>query len=426
MKYISTRGSSPPVLFSEALLKGLAPDGGLYVPEIYPSASTPSLTADPKILYQPWLQGDPLQESLAQICDTAFNFPAPLSFLKTGMALLELYHGPTAAFKDFGAQFLSACIARIPKLQPSTVLVATSGDTGGAVAAAFFRKPGIQVVILYPKDKISPFQERQLTTWGENIKAVAVRGTFDDCQKLVKAALTFTALHATENLTPLLSANSINLGRLLPQTSYYAASSLEFLAKTGKIPGYIIPTGNLGNAVAALWAKKMGFPIREVVLATNSNLTLSNYFQTGVWKPQPSVKTLANAMDVGNPNNRERLNHLYPDFQALSQDVRVVSVSDEQIARTIRGEAKRNNHVFCPHTATAVFAATQLQGDWILVSTAHPGKFSEIIEPLIGRPVSLPPKLALLLNKKQHKNEIDAELDSLRIYLNFSALSPKQ
>jgi threonine synthase len=422
MKYISTRGKSPPVLFSEALRQGLAPDGGLYVPQVYPTFpptnQTSILEEGFAPLFRPWLEGDPLQESLTEICEAAFNFPVPLTFLQNDIAILELHHGPTAAFKDFGARFLSECVTRIPNLHPGLVLVATSGDTGGAVAAAFFQKPDIQVVILYPKNKISPLQERQLTTWGENVKAIAVRGTFDDCQRLVKAALT---LNATEKFSHLISANSINLGRLLPQTSYYAASSLRYLTKTGKPPGYIIPTGNLGNAVAALWAKKMGFPIREVILATNSNLTLSKYFQSGSWSPGPSVKTLASAMDVGNPSNIERLNHLYAHFKALTQDVRVISVSDEQITQTIAkaasGRADQNQHIFCPHTATAVFAASQLRGDWILVSTAHPAKFNEIIEPLIGHSVPLPAKLSLLLNKKRHHFEIDADLDNLKTFI---------
>ncbi|MEO5968612.1 MAG: threonine synthase, partial [Bdellovibrionia bacterium] len=340
MKYVSTRGKSPPILFSEALRQGLAPDGGLYVPERYPTfpptSHTSVLEGGFAPLFQPWLEEDPLQEHLKEICEAAFNFPVPLTFLQNDTAVLELHHGPTAAFKDFGARFLSECITRIPNLHPGLVLVATSGDTGGAVAAAFFQKPEIQVVILYPKNKISPLQERQLTTWGENVKAIAVHGTFDDCQRLVKAAL---ALNATEKFSNLISANSINLGRLLPQTSYYATSSLKYLSQRGKSPGYIIPTGNLGNAVAALWAKKMGFPIREVILATNSNLTLSNYFRSGSWSPQTSVNTLANAMDVGNPSNIERLIHLYAHFQALSQDVRVISVSDEQISRTIAKSA---------------------------------------------------------------------------------------
>jgi threonine synthase len=435
MKYISTRGHSSPVLFSEALQNGLAPDGGLYVPEFYPTftptqlssflknLSPVRLTHFKEALLHPWLEGDPLLANLTEICESALNFPAPLTFLNENTALLELQHGPTAAFKDFGARFLSACISEMPQLHPGIILVATSGDTGGAVAAAFFRKPGIQVVILYPKDKISLLQERQLTTWGENVTAIAVRGTFDDCQRLVKEALT---LNFEKKFATLISANCINLGRLLPQTTYYASSSLEYLAKTGHQAGYVIPTGNLGNAVAALWAKRMGFPIREVVLATNSNLTLSKYFQTGVWNPEPSVKTLANAMDVGNPNNLDRLNHLYPNFKALTHDVRVIAVNDEQIAKTIGEEWRIHSRVFCPHTATALFASTHLKGDWILVSTAHAAKFNEIIVPLVAHSVPLPPKLALFMDKKEFKKEVSADLSELKNYLNFTALTPKR
>jgi threonine synthase len=421
MKYVSTRGHSNAVLFSDALKAGLAPDGGLYVPESYPTFTSdeiqnyfmPRCNQLPELattLLKPWFEQDRLSKLLPSICETAFNFPAPLNYISSGHAILELFHGPTAAFKDFGAQFLAACLEEFPEVNPSTILVATSGDTGGAVASAFFKKTGIRVIILYPKGQVSPLQERQLTTWGENIQAIAVRGTFDDCQKLVKDAI---SLNTSKPFCNLISANSINLGRLLPQTCYYAASSLSYKLKMGVSPGYIIPTGNLGNAVAALWAKKMGFPIREICLATNSNLTLKHYIETATWSPQPSRKTLANAMDVGNPNNIERLNQLYPNIQLLKKEVRVVSANDEEIGRTVSQLFKNEKLLVCPHTATAFHALRQLSEKWIIASTAHPAKFAQVLEPLTDQTLELPANLARLMAKKPDFIELSADLQSI-------------
>lgn len=418
MNYLSTRNSTSAIHFSKTILEGLAPEGGLFVPEAFPQFKwdefdrCSNLAEFATLLLTPWLQGDSLLAELREICQGAFNFPIVLKKLDEGASILELFHGPTAAFKDVGAKFLAECFSRIQNLNPKTILVATSGDTGGAVASAFWNKPNFKVVILFPKDKISFRQQKQLTTWGGNIQALEVRGSFDDCQRIVKEA--FMAEKQSNSKRTLLSANSINLGRLLPQTIYYANAALEYFRKNEREPGFIIPTGNLGNAVAALWTKKMGFPIREVVLATNSNISILEYFKTGKWKAFPTVETLANAMDVGNPSNMERLIHLYPSVSALKQEVKVVSVNDFQISKTIQESNKVWNQIFCPHTATAVYARETLGGkDWIIVATAHPAKFDSMIEPLVGQSIPVPEGLAQLLRRPSQVEQIKPTLTEL-------------
>ena len=419
MKFISTRGKAPALGFSEALQAGLAPDGGLYVPEVFPKfadgdvADNLPLSAIAEKILTPFISGDPLADALHDICSKALNFPVPLETIDKETALLELFHGPTAAFKDVGARFLAECITRIKPSSdlPRTVMVATSGDTGGAVAAAFFGKPGTEVFILFPKGKISPRQEKQLTAWGGNIRAFAVQGDFDDCQRLVKEAFLNPEWKKRRSL---ISANSINIGRILPQTVYYAASSLTYRKRTGQEPGFVIPTGNLGNALAALWAKKMGFPVRSVTLALNANRSVLEYFETGKWTPRPTVTTLANAMDVGNPSNMERLIQLYPSFDLLKKEVSVFSATDAEISETIRRCRKTWGRFVCPHTATAAFARTELgEPHQIVVSTAHAAKFESIVEPLVGETIEVPKALQTLLTKPSVFKEIKPVLSSL-------------
>ncbi len=443
MKYISTRKHSPPLSFSQALQQGLAPDGGLYVPEFFPQLSASVLDAKisgslsladlAPLVLQPFLTGDPLQPQLTKICRLAFNFPSPLRFLDKKVALLELFHGPTAAFKDFGARFLAEYVlsdqtdgelddktssSSSSSEKQKTVLVATSGDTGGAVAGAFFKKPGVEVIVLYPQGRISERQEKQIAGWGENIKAIAVRGNFDDCQRIVKEALNDSDWRKQRQF---IAANSISIGRLLPQVCYFAHASLEFHAASGKAPGIIVPTGNLGNAVAALWAKHLGFPIGQVVLATNANQSITDFFATGDWKPHPTVATLANAMDVGNPSNMERLLNLYPQMENLKKDVETISISDAEISAEIQSQFKKSNLIVCPHTAVAFTAfeklgkAKRLRGDyWILAATAHAAKFESIVEPLIGQKIDIPPTLASLLEQPLRNKVIEPSLAALK------------
>jgi len=328
--------------------------------------------------------------------------------------VLELFHGPTAAFKDFGARFLAAVLSRLERgrTRPLTILVATSGDTGGAVAAAFAGRPGFEVVVLYPKGMVSERQERQLTCWGGNVTALRVLGDFDACQRMVKEAFRDDGLRSTRRLT---SANSINLGRLLPQMVYYAESSLRYLREHGTEAGYIIPSGNLGNATACFWARAVGLPIREVVLATNANETVTAFTGGGDWSPRPTVATLASAMDVGNPSNMERLVSLFEGEDAARGALRARRVEDAEIREAIRTGGSRWGEVWDPHTATAVAVRERIEsGDWILVSTAHPAKFESVVEPLLGLEVEIPPSLAALLERPMSFTEIPSELAHLK------------
>ena len=436
MRFKSTRDAQLTAEFGEALAQGLAPDGGLYVPTEWPRAQASSFTLRESLagigakLLAPFVASDPLAPSLPQITAEAFDFPAPVVALGSGgrLAVLELFHGPTAAFKDFGARFLAACLARLrgPAARPLTILVATSGDTGGAVAAAFHGRPGIEVAVLFPKGLVSPTQERQLTCWGGNVRSFSVRGTFDDCQRLVKQAFLDRAWQEERALS---SANSINLGRLLPQAVYYAAASLAVFRCHGERASFIVPSGNLGNAVACIWARRLGLPIADIVLAHNANRTVPDFLETGDWRPRASVATLASAMDVGNPSNMERLRALHPELGEIRSAVSACTVEDEAIRARIRAGYQELGQIWCPHTATAAEAYTRLpverrtSGRWVLVSTAHPAKFREIVEPLIGRDIPMPESLAKLFARPTQCTEIDADLASLRAALRDGQVS---
>jgi threonine synthase len=420
MKYVSTRGGGAPVTLSEAVQRGLAPDGGLYVPERFPSLAPGALDGAQSLaqvaarLLAPFFAEDPLEGALDEICREAFTFPVPLKELRRGTAVLELFHGPTAAFKDVGARFLAGVLSRArgDDARPLTILVATSGDTGGAVAAAFHGRPGVEVAVLYPAGMVSPRQEKQLTTWGGNVRAFAVRGDFDACQRLVKAAMADDALRAERRLS---SANSISIGRLLPQMAYYAWASLQWMCGHGAQPGFIVPTGNLGNAAAAMWARRVGVPVREVVLATNANPSITSFTGGAEWAPQPTVSTLATAMDVGNPSNMERVLHLFGGADAARGALRAERVTDDEIRRVIRDGAENWGETWDPHTATAVAVRERLPGEgWIIVSTAHPAKFEAIVEPLIGREVPVPPELQALLDRPSHAQQIEPTLEAFR------------
>jgi threonine synthase len=433
MQFVSTRGRER-VPLSTAITQGLAADGGLFVPVEWPSAPASALTGGEPLavvaerFLAPFAAGDALAAHLPAIAAEAFNFPAPLLPLRAEakLSVLELFHGPTAAFKDFGARFLAAALTRLRAgaARPLRILVATSGDTGGAVAAAFHRRAGVQVAVLFPKGLVSPTQQQQLTCWGENVQSLAVRGSFDDCQALVKQAFLDPALRAEFDLS---SANSINLGRLLPQAVYYLATSLAVRAQSGAAPSFVIPSGNLGNATACVWARRLGAPINEIVLAHNANRTVPDYLAEGVLRLRASVPTLASAMDVGSPSNLERLTALYPDAAALGAALSAVSVDDNAIRARIRADHDRYGAIWCPHTATAAEAWARLPaarregGPWVLVATAHPAKFREIVEPLIGRPVPVPVNLARLFERPAHHDEIDATLAALRVSLKEAA-----
>ena len=426
MRYFSTRGAGP-VSLDDALRLGIASDGGLFLPEQLPRHDlsafdgAESIPAVAKVLLAPLFAGSTLAGDLDAILEETYRFPIPATPLPISghdVSLLELYHGPTVAFKDVGAGFLAACLARLEGdvTDPLTILVATSGDTGGAVAAAFDGRPGMRVVVLFPDGRVSQRQEHQLCCWGENVLSLKVQGSFDDCQALVKAAMRDGKLSARHRFS---SANSINIGRLLPQSTYYADASLRHFRRTGRKPAFIIPTGNLGNAFACIMAREMGLPIGPVILATNANRTIVDYFETLEWLPRTSLQTLASAMDVGNPSNMERLRHLLGEADVLREQIGVLSVDDEQIRATIRRDFEEFGFATCPHTATATYTWRTLdpdvanRHDWILVGTAHPAKFETIVEPLIGTTVPVPPELQALLERPANAVSIQPDLAAL-------------
>jgi threonine synthase len=427
MRFRSTRGAAA-VSLDEALVRGIAADGGLFVPNTLPNFETTdfegadSLLDVSRILMTPFFEDSRLAGELRDILDETFRFPIPLTRLpvESGNAyLLELIHGPTAAFKDVGAGFLAACLCRLEEGtdRPLTILVATSGDTGGAVAAAFDKRPGVRVVVLFPAGRVTARQEHQLTCWSDNVLSLAVQGSFDDCQALAKEAMADRALGDEYRFS---SANSINIGRLLPQCTYYAWSSREIRRETGRNPAYIVPTGNLGNAFACLMTREMGLPIGDVVLATNANRIIADYLAGAEWLPRASIPTLASAMDVGNPSNMERLRVLIGDAEVLRERLRAVTVSDEDIERQIRHDHETYGISLCPHTATASFAYHALtrkqreDNDWVLVGTAHAAKFEQIVEPLVGAEIPLPESLLAIQSKPSRSVSIAPDMASFR------------
>lgn len=431
MDFYSTRDPNrSPVTLDFALNAGLAPDGGLYVPASIPKNPliAEMLTLSDAQLQQlslanvaeralrPFFQGSKLASELMEICAESLNLPMPQVPLKnSGSEILELFHGPTAAFKDFAARFLAACLVRLnSENQEHTVLVATSGDTGGAVAAAFYNKPGFRVVILYPDGRVSPRQAHQLGAFGGNVRAFKVDGSFDDCQAMVKRAFSNPQLRARSRL---ISANSISLGRLLPQMAYYVDASLRWHAKHGTPAHLIIPTGNLGHGLGAILARAMGAPIDSICLVSNANQVLSHYLQTGNYIPAPSIATLANAMDVGAPSNFERLAHLFPTLEQVFGE----SVSDAEIQAMLVRAPQYYGHIVCPHSACALVALERLQKrhperNYLLAATAHAAKFDEVVEPLIGQHIEVPQALQALLEQPANATNLavdDAALAAL-------------
>ena len=405
---------------SEAITAGLARDGGLYVPERLPRIATNarSLAAVAADVLRPFFEGEPASAELDAMCATAFGLDAPLAPLPGDNDFqLELFHGPTAAFKDYGAQFLAELLSWHASAH-QTILVATSGDTGAAVAGAFANRPGFDVVILYPDGRVSPRQAHQLGAFGGNVRAFRVAGSFDDCQAMVKAAFADASLRTQRNLR---SANSISLGRLLPQIAYYAHASLALEARGLGPVSFVVPTGNLGNAVACLYARQMGLPIDRVVLAMNANRTLVDYVRGAPYRPAESKSTLANAMDVGAPSNVERLQRLLPDAASL-RTLAAETVSDEEIREAILRTWNAGGIAICPHTACGVEALRRLRADgatgtWAVAATAHAAKFETIVEPIIGVRIAPPPSLQALLDRPAHSSPLSADASALKAVL---------
>lgn len=431
MKFISTRGTEQ-VSLDDALMRGIASDGGLFMPESLPTFGLAdfedggTIQATAAVVLEPFFEGSVLRPALQDIINETYSFPIPLRELPSEsghVALLELFHGPTAAFKDVGAGFLAACLSRLIAANepPLTILVATSGDTGGAVAAAFDGRPGIRVAVLFPRGRVSARQEKQLTCWGDNVLSLAVNGAFDDCQRLVKEAFADRNLASTYRFS---SANSINIGRLLPQSIYYADASLKHFRATGRRPAFVIPTGNLGNGLACILAREMGLPIGEIVLAVNENRLIVDYLAGAAWLPRASLQTLATAMDVGNPSNMERLRTLRGEADALASVISAHAVNDAQIEAAIKRDYARFGIVSCPHTATATSVwndfdeERRCSQDWILVSTAHAAKFESVVEPLIGSAIEPPAALSAILTRACRVATIDADLAALEAALN--------
>ncbi|HEX5052102.1 MAG TPA: threonine synthase [Planctomycetota bacterium] len=423
MNVRSTR-SAHEVPLAVAIARGQAPDGGLYMPPELPphrGAWGDDLCEQAQTLLAPIFAGDELAGALPAILTEAFTFDAPTRWIDDATGLLELFHGPTAAFKDFGARFLAACLARLEAAHSrrngdTTVLVATSGDTGAAVAAAFHGRARFRVVVLYPDGRVSPRQAHQLGAFGDNVTTFRVAGTFDDCQRLVKEAFAERELSRRHRLT---SANSISIGRLLPQMAYYARAALQSVASGRGAPNFVVPTGNLGNAFACLLAKERGLPIGRVVLATNRNRVLPDFLATGSYEPRESLATLANAMDVGAPSNLERLRQR---FAEPSQVVEADWVDDASIRSTVVQTLDTTGQVVCPHTACGLAVLRRLRtrgagGTWIVAATAHPAKFETVIEPLIGRPIPVPPALAAVLARPSHATALSPSLQALAAQL---------
>ncbi len=428
MKFYSSRNTNYKISLHDAIKQGLAADSGLFIPEHFPEIDLTTLInsnnyvnfATEVLNY--FFKNDPLEPALNNICTNAFNFPIPLKKINDTTFLLELFHGPTLSFKDFGARFLAECLANISSTNTVTILVATSGDTGSAVASAFYDKPHINVVVFYPKGQISKRQEHQIICWGKNILALAVDGSFDDCQQLVKTALNEKWWQPHTELS---TANSINMARLLPQVVFYAYTSTQFFKQYQRKANFIVPSGNLGNVTAAFWAKKLGFAIDKIVLATNANKVISDYLNSGNFIPRPSITTLANAMDVGNPSNFERLENLFPNWQLFKNEITAKSVNDEEIKHAIMTAYKQQHLFICPHTATAFFTQQFLDQTipWIVVATADACKFETVIEPILQTKIPVAPQMAALLKRPSHYYEIqnDPKLiqQKVREYFNY-------
>lgn len=428
--FISTRGAGP-VTLAEAVFRGLAPDGGLYVPARLPGLSShspfASVADDIRPLAHrlaPELFPTVAAEALARVVEQALDFPIPLVEVEPGRFVLELFHGPTHAFKDVGARFMAALMVELDAGSDvrRTVLVATSGDTGGAVASAYHGREGYTVIVLFPHDRISERQRRQMTTLGDNVHALSVTGTFDDCQRMVKAAFSDRTLADRHHLT---SANSINVARLLPQALYYihAASLLNGRSTSGgsgelPAPRFVVPTGNLGNLCAGLLASRVGMPNARFVAAGNANRSFVDFLDGAPFEARPAVMTTSSAMDVGMPSNLERLRWIYDgDDDALRRAVLGVTVTDEQAALRIGETWRRAGYMLDPHTAVAYDAAAR-QGAGeaepaVVLATAHPAKFPDVVEAVIGRAVQLPRGLRGSQERTERMRRIDATPQAL-------------
>ncbi|RFZ82840.1 threonine synthase [Mucilaginibacter terrenus] len=432
MKFYSTNNPELRVGFKEAVFNSMPQDKGLYMPVEIPRLPDGFFTnldryTLPEIAFhvaQNLLGEDIPGDDLKTIVQDAINFYAPAVRLEDNVFVLELFHGPSLAFKDFGARFMSRVMSYF--LQDGEkqldVLVATSGDTGGAVALGFLGVPNTRVTILYPKGKVSHIQELQLTTNGQNIRALEIDGTFDDCQALVKQAFTDAELNERFRLT---SANSINIARLIPQTFYYFSAYAQLLKRGISKVVFAVPSGNFGNIGAGLLAWKMGLPVEHFVAATNANDTVPAFLRTGVYEPKPSVATLSNAMDVGNPSNWVRIQDLFKESPStLNELIKGSTYTDEDTTESINDIFKQYNYVACPHTAIAWKALKEYQQEHIdadtagiFLSTAHPCKFPDVFDGDVAKAVTIPAEVEALETRKKQAVNLGTDFAGFKGYL---------
>ncbi|MBK8299190.1 MAG: threonine synthase [Chitinophagaceae bacterium] len=429
MKYYSTNRQSPIVDFKQATIAGQAPDKGLYFPETIPqvdAAMIKNITSysNEEIAFRvikPYTGNTIADEQLFQIVSETVNFPIPLVKVNDTISSLELYHGPTLAFKDVGARFMSRCLEHFVNNNSGTVtvLVATSGDTGGAVANGFYGVEGVEVVILYPSGKVSPVQEKQLTTLGKNIKALEVDGTFDDCQKMVKQAFMDKDINDKLFLT---SANSINVARWLPQQFYYFFAYKQWTDKNNP-PVISVPSGNFGNICAGILAMQSGLPVQHFIAASNANDIVTEYLLSQKLIPKQAVATLSNAMDVGNPSNFVRILEIFRhQFPALKSKLSSYSITDEETIATIKTVYEKENYVLDPHGAVGFLSLERyLQSHprqkGIVLETAHPVKFPDAVESCIGKPIDIPVSVQTIMKKEKMSILIKADYGQLKEYL---------
>ena len=425
--YYSTNGRAPLATLEKAVVKGLAEDRGLYMPEriqrlpdsFFDGIQDMDFHEVACAVAEAFFGEDVDKDVLdAIVCDT-LSFDCPAVKVEDGIYALELFHGPTLAFKDVGARFMARLLGHFRSGESLNVLVATSGDTGSAVANGFLGVDGINVFVLYPKGKVSPIQECQFTTLGRNITALEIDGVFDDCQALVKSAFMDADLNASMKLT---SANSINVARFLPQAFYYFWGYAQ-MKRTGLADNLAVctPSGNFGNICAGLFAKRMGLPVKRFIAANNANSVFYDYLRTGVYSPRPSVQTIANAMDVGDPSNFARVIDLYGhDWEAVKADISGTTYSDEQIAETIRDVFGRTGYLCAPHGACGYRALAEglRPGETgLFCETAHPAKFKDTVEGIIDAPVAIPDKLQAFMRGRKENVSLPNDYQAFKAFL---------
>lgn len=430
MKLYSTNNSQNTINFKDAVIKGIADDGGLYMPAELPRLPDSffrdihgmDLTEIAVEVTGHLLKDEINEQDIERIVKDAINFPAQLVQLKDGPGIVELFHGPTLAFKDFGARYMSRMLSyfRRNETRNLVILVATSGDTGSAVAHGFYNVEGIRVVLLYPSGKVSNIQEKQLTTLGGNITALEIEGTFDDCQRLVKQAFSDIELSRKIELS---SANSINIGRLIPQSFYYFGAFAQ-LDKVEKPFIVSVPSGNFGNLTAGLFAWKMGLPVSQFIAATNSNDIFPKFLETGIYDPKPSMQTLSNAMDVGNPSNFARIKALFGgSAEKIKGIIAGYAFNDEETKNAIKEVSNLFDYVIDPHGAVGYLALKRFaKNDFnsynsVILETAHPSKFTETVESVLGKEIKMPDLLKDCLSKEKNALRLSAGYDELRSYL---------